>query len=407
MWRRIAVLALIMLCLPFAGWAQQAPEPSDLYGDALRLIAADRTTDAIDTLTRLIEDEPLHAGAWLDVALLQCALGNAEEARRLFGVIQARFNPGAGILALIADASKQGCQRLPQRSTASLTIGRGIEQNVNQGASNPNYSLHGDSGVVDLPLLPEFLPRHDQYTQLLGSYRRNLSANGSVGFVQFQARRNDHLRQYDSAALFVGIDSSWRAKLWTGGITGLFGATMLGGAYYQRQTELQARITPPWLLPLNTQLSLVGSVARNQFLTLSNFNSTTVEVRAQLSHAGAAHAASASLGLLDDRASAQRPGGSRHGWLANVRANERIGTAATVEMTYTQQRWHSAQPYAPGLIGEVRAQATHVLRTTLAYQLDRDHSVLLEGRLVRNVENISIFQYNNRLLQLSWQWNGH
>ena len=405
--RRNAVLALTMLCLPCAGWTQQAPEPADLYRDALRLIAADRTTDAIDTLTRLIENEPLHAGAWLDVALLQCALGNAEEARRLFGVIAARFKPEAGIVALIAEASKQGCQRPPQRSTASLAIGRGIEQNVNQGASNPHYLLQGDGAVVDLPLLPEFLPRHDQNTQLVGSYRRDLSANGSVGFVQFQGRRNDQLRQYDSAALFAGIDRSWRARLWTGSLTGLFGATMLGGAYYQRQTELQARITPPWSLPLDTQLSLLGSVARNQFRTLSNFNSNTVELRALLSRAGAAHAASASLGLLDDRASAQRPGGSRHGWLANVRANGRIGAAATVEMAYTQQRWYSAQPYAPGLIGEVRAQATHVLRTTLTYQFDRDHSMLLEGRLVRNVENISIFQYNNRLLQLSWQWNGH
>lgn len=405
--RSIAALALTMLCLPCAGWAQQAPEPADLYRDALNLIAAGRKTDAIDTLTRLIENQPLHAGAWLEVALLQCGLGNAEEAERLFRAIQVRFNPEGGILALIAEARKQGCQRLPMRSTASLTVGRGIEQNVNQGATNPNYLVHGDSGVVELPLLPDFLPKHDQYTRLAGSYGRDLSANGSVAFVQFQGRRNDHLRQYDSATLFAGVESPWQAGLWTVRFTGLFGVTILGDAYYQRQAELQARVTPPWSLPFGTQFSVFGSVARNQFLTLSNFDSSTSELRAQLGHAGASHAATASFGLLDDHASAQRPGGSRHGWVANLRASRPIGAAASVEVAYTQQRWHSKQPYSPGLIEEVRAQATHVLRTTLTYPLDQNHSLLLEGRLVHNVENISIFQYNNRLLQLSWQWNGH
>jgi hypothetical protein len=35
----------------------------------------------------------------------------------------------------------------------------------------------------------------------------------------------------------------------------------------------------------------------------------------------------------------------------------------------------------------------------------RDHHALqLEWRRVKNNENISLFQYNSRLLQLSWQW---
>jgi hypothetical protein len=45
-----------------------------------------------------------------------------------------------------------------------------------------------------------------------------------------------------------------------------------------------------------------------------------------------------------------------------------------------------------------------VLRGTLTYRIDKQHSLQLEARAVRNRENIEIFQYNNRQLQLSWVW---
>jgi len=56
------------------------------------------------------------------------------------------------------------------------------------------------------------------------------------------------------------------------------------------------------------------------------------------------------------------------------------------------------------LIEQTRAQETQTLRSTFVYPINQRQSIQLEARLVRNRENISIFQYNNRQLQLSWQW---
>jgi hypothetical protein len=113
---------------------------------------------------------------------------------------------------------------------------------------------------------------------------------------------------------------------------------------------------------------------------------------------------SASLGYLDDHANSARPGGSRRGWQANLLARRALGWGSTGELAYMRQTWKSDSAYLPGLIDQVRDQQTQVLRGTLVYPVTKNQSLQLELRGVRNRENISIFAYNNRQVQLSWQW---
>ena len=406
--RRCARLfgAALMAMLALTGMARaQGTAPSgaapELYKDALQSIAEGRKNDAYQALTRVIEKEPLHAGAWLDLALIQCGLGHADEAERLFAAIETRFNPPQGILELIAAAREQGCSWHPH-SSASLVLGRGIDQNVNQGASDPRFVVDGDGHHVDL--LPEFLPQHDQYTALSAEFLRDVTPNGSIGFVQYQARHNDRLHQFDSASVFAGVETPWRFGRWTARGTGMLGAVTLGGALYERQEQLQLRVGPPLPLPGSTQFTLLGGLTHTDYLTLSNFNSNTYELRGQFTYRNEERYANASVGYLFDHAEAARPGGSRHGWLANLSARQRFDERWTGELGYTRQSWDSASAYSPGLIDEVRSQLTQVLRATLSYPVGKNQTVQVELRQVRNRENISIFQYNNRQLQLSWQW---
>lgn len=406
--------ALLSFALMFAqpAPAQVTPPPADaaaqlgtdMYQDALQSIAEGRKNDASETLMRLVEKEPLHAGAWLEVALIQCGLGHADEAERLFAIIETRFDPPIGILELISNTRAQGCTRWKPASSGSLTLGRGIDQNVNQGASNPIYIIESNGGRIELPLAADFLPKHDQYSVLSGEYLRDLTPNGSIGFAQFQARRNDHLSLYDSASLFAGVDTPYRFGNWTLRTTGTLGLVSLGGHFYQRQLQLQARVGPPLVLPQNIQFSMTAGATHTQYMTLTNFNSNTYELRGQLTRRTGDLYTSASLGYLDDQASAARPGGSRRGWLANALARYSLGYGLTGELAYMRQTWASDSAYLPGLIDQVRDQQTQVLRGTLIYPFKKNQSLQLEVRAVRNRENISIFSYNNRQLQLSWQW---
>ena len=399
-----------MLALSAAVHAQQPHEPEaaqpDLYADALQSLAEGRKNDASAALMRVIENEPLHAGAYLEVALIQCSLGHADEAGRLFAIIETRFNPPQGILDLIAEARETGCERWHAISASSFVLGRGIDRNVNQGASKPSYIIDRDGGQIELPLLPDFLPRHDQYTMLAAEYMREVTPNGTIGFVQYQGRRNDTLRQYDSASLYMGVESPYRFGKWTLRTTAMLGLTGLGGHFYQRQLQLQARIGPPLPLPNSLQFNLMGGITRTEYLSLTNFDSNTFELRGQLAYRQDGLYASASVGILDDRASAARPGGSRDGVAINLLARRKLRGELTGEMGYTRQGWSSELPYSPGLIDQVRKQATHVVRGTLVYPIKKNQSLQLEARAVHNNEDISLFKYNNRLLQLSWHVQG-
>src|SRR5450830_204241 len=170
-----------------------APDPDQsqqLYQQALQSISEGRKNDASETLMRLIEQEPQHAGAWLEVALIQCELGHAEEAERLFSTIEERFKPSRGILDLIDRARATGCSQWHRYAQSSFSVGRGIDQNVNQGATISTYTTSNLTGTpVELPLTDDFLPKHDQYTLLTADYLSDLTPNGTIGFAQFQARR--------------------------------------------------------------------------------------------------------------------------------------------------------------------------------------------------------------------------
>ncbi|GAB3446070.1 tetratricopeptide repeat protein [Massilia solisilvae] len=384
----------------------------DLYQNALQSIAEGRRSDASRELRCLIENEPQHAGAWLDLAMTQCALGHSEEAERLFATIETRFAPSRltpgweEMLRLIAEAREEGCNRWHPASAWSFTAGRGVDQNVNQGALSSTYISGGTDGPIVRELSSDFRPMHDQYSLLSGDYTRDITPNGTTGFAQYVVRRNDRLRQYDSASAFAGVDTPWRVGRWTLRGSAAVGLVTLGSRLYQRQLQLQARVTPPLPLPTGMQASVLTGFAYNEFLTLSNFNSNIWDTRAQLTWRRPNLFASASAGRLLDHALAARPGGDRHGWFGNLLVKRHLGGNLAGELSFTRQTWSSTSPYSPGLIDEVRAQGTNVARASLMYTLTRNQSIQLEGRVVRNRENISIFQYNSRQLQLSWQWQG-
>jgi len=377
-----------------------------LYQEALQSLSEGRKSDASAQMSRLIGMVPEHAGAWLDLALIQCSLGHTDEAERLFANVETRFNPAREILELIAEARDTGCVAWAPTSSGAVSLTRGVDDNVNQGASNSSFIVQGPDGAVELPLLDDFLPKRDQYTQVGADYVRDVTANGSLGFLQFQGRRYDRLSDYDTASLYAGIESPWRFGRWLVRTTGSLGLSTMGSNLYQRQAQAQLRVTPPLPLPPRTQLHLIGAATHTDYATLKAFNSDLYEGRVLVSHHTGSFSATATAGLLSDRARADRPGGNRHGSYVSLNLRQPLGWNTIGELAYTHQTWDSASAYSPELlIDQVRAQRTQVLRASLTYQIGKQHSVVLEARGVRNRENISIFQYNNRQLQLSWQWH--
>ena len=397
-------LWIFILTLCSAAHSQTPPLQQDLYLQALQALADGRQKDASDTLMQMIDQAPEHAGAWLDLAIIQCELGHAQEAERLFQAIEARFSPPQGILEVIASYRTRGCQEWRSHSQTSFMLARGMDNNVNQGANNPNFSIGSGDTRIDLQLLPEFLPQADRYTFLSGEYSRDLSANGSVGFVQLQARRNDVLTNYDTTALTAGLEHPWRIGDWAVRGTGMLSLLTLGGRLYQKQNQLRAQITPPLQLPEKIEFSVATGVAHVQYPTLTNFDANVWDLRGLLTYGTAQSRAQASLGYLADNALQGRPGGNRKGWFASLQDRFRITDDVFADLGWTRQTWLGQSAYSPGVIDQTRYQVTQVLHAKLIVPVATHQAVQLEWRGVRNDENISLFQYNSRLLQLSWQW---
>ncbi len=395
-------LSHLLLAAFLAAGTASAQEASgeDLYLKAMQAISEGRQADAGLSLERMIEMGPQNAGEWLDLAMVHCALGHAREAAALFDSIEQRFAPERGVLGLIEQQRAQGCQPVQPLRQWALSLARGHDSNVNQGASNPYYSIGG----TPIQLLPEYQPRGDGYTALSADFLSNLGNNGDTAFVQAHLRQQDHLSAYNTISLFAGLDHPWRYGRWRWRSTAQLGLLTLGGQLYQEQVQLLVRATPPLQLPDKLDFHVQGSLARTDYKTLSNFNSSTVELRSVLGYRDVALQGQLSMALQYDQGPLARPGGDRSGWNLRAFVHSDLGDKLQGELDLSRQNWDGKNNYSPGLIDLHRNQATLAWRATLIYPLSRSQTLQLEWGQVHNRESISIFQYDSHQLQLTWKY---
>lgn len=367
-------------------------------------ISEGRLNDAEEILSKLIAEEPRHAGAWLDLAILYCASGNADAAEYLFSEIERRYAPPPPILEVIAHQRKLGCAGWVAKTDARIRVGRGYESNVNQGARNPNFSIGGGGSQIDLVLLPEFRPRGDQFTNVSGELVRDFSQNGAFGVVQFQSRNYDHMSRFNTIALFAGAENPWRWDRWGGRLAGTTGFMTLDGQIYLQQSQIQLEVVPPLPLGRGWQFGVTGSWSYIAYPTLSNFDAQWWETRGALSYFGDDTWWQANIGAVKDLQAGERPGGDRTGSFANIRGRFSLGSRVQAELGWLFQRWEGEKAYFPGLIDVQRTQNTSFVRAAAIFPLNECHAINLEFKDIRNQENISIFEYRNWILQLNWQW---
>ncbi|TFW35095.1 tetratricopeptide repeat protein [Massilia horti] len=396
--------------LAACGAVAAAATPQDLetlYLKGLQLMNEGRQQEAAAAFEQLIAIAPQHAGAWMELAMHQCALGDAAEAERLFREIEMRFAPSAGILEVINASRRQGCKPWQAKQYASFALARGIDTNVNQGASNPVFAIGSGPDRIEGLLSDDFLPKRDSYVQAAFDYTRELNQQGMVGFVQMRVRRQDEISQQDTNSLLLGLDRPFQAGIWRSHGTLSASMVTLGGKLYQRQLQLQARTTPKLsVLPEHLDLTLSAALGKIEYVTRQGFDATNGELGAQLNYRTPQALGQAAAGLLADRGESARPGGNRHGWYASAQLQRALFDRATGELGWTRQDWQGESVYSPQLIDAIRHQSTRQWRATVNMPLAKHQLLQLEWRQVHNRENISLFQYNSQALQLSWRWNG-
>ena len=74
------------------------------------------------------------------------------------------------------------------------------------------------------------------------------------------------------------------------------------------------------------------------------------------------------------------------------------------EVGWQHQLWQADDNYSPGLIDLPRRQNTEVFRASMSLPINTNHSIVAGYQYINNRENISIFQYREQLIQISWQY---
>ncbi|MBA5687988.1 tetratricopeptide repeat protein [Rugamonas apoptosis] len=393
--------------------ADEAPpfppvQQEELYVSAMKALADGHPDDATRLLMRFLEKEPQHAGAWLDLAISQCELGHGAEAERLFVEIERRFAPPPGIVEVIQGHRTRGCHPLPagRRDLLSLSAGRGYDNNVNQGASNAFFSTGSGANYLQWQLTPDYLPKADGYSLLTADYSGNLGQSKLLGFAQLRVRRHDHEHEQDMASALAGLEQPWQWGQWRGRATAGLSALELNGHYYQRQAQVQLRATPPVDLPEALEWSLTSGLSHVTYPTRTKYDANTVELSSTLNYRDNVRQALAGVGVLSDHGQAGRLGGNRDGWYGNLLLYSNLGERFSGQLGWTRQVWRGSTVYSPNVIDLVRRQDTRLLTASISMQLPAHHSLQLEWRSTQNRENISLFQYNSRSLQLTWHWDG-
>lgn len=404
---RLRLLCLLLALNLFPAACAAEAEAGDAYADAVRLLLDGRLDDARAALEQIAVQAPEHAGAWLDLAILQCNLGRAEEAMALFDAITVRFDPPPAIRQVIEQFRSDGCNGSRAPRHARLRLGRGSDSNANQGAFNPNFTIGAGTSQITLVLAPEFAPRSDTFTTASAELAMPVAALGGNLIAQFQSRRYDTLSRFDLQTLAAALDHPWRWGEWEFDTIGLASLTSLGSKNYQDRYQLQMGVLPPVALPAGWRVGANGSVTRIRYPTLRGYDALQLESSAWLAWSNERMLLRASGGIGTDRARGQRAGGDRRNLFAGLNGRVKLPWDAYAEVDWIEQRWQDKETYSPVLIERKRRQNTSQLRAALYVPVilgtKNNQGIQLEYRTTHNRENISLFEYKAQLLQVSWQ----
>jgi hypothetical protein len=383
---------------------EQAAQEEKLYLDALRSLSEGRPEEATTKLGRLLEKNALHAGAWLDLAISHCELGNKAEAERLFEQIEQRFHPSDAILQLIAHYRKSGCkgQRANPRSM-SFKLGAGYDTNVNQGSSSSSVMIGSAGDLKQYDLGPDSLPRADHFKVLSGDFNQPIGSRGMILIAQLRALRYSDVSSQNTDSALLALERPWSGAGWTGRATAAYGLVKLGSELYQRQAQVLLRAVPPLDLGESIGWSLSAGYSSAIYPTRRYYDARTLDLGTSLALRSKQSTVVLSAGVLADAGKDARPGGDRNGWYGGANLVTLLGEKAIAELGVSRQSWHGERIYSQGFIESRRKQDTTQLRASLLFPVGTHSALQLEVRRTFNRENIPLFQYDSRWLQFSWR----
>lgn len=422
-----------------------ASSSDQMYQDAVTALSQGNTAQAQRLLQEVVQHIPNHAGAWLDLALLHCQLGNAEETEKIFQKIERELQAPESILALMQKTREQGC-RVPVAWIKQAQVSVGHASNVNYAPADGVIRFANNAPFPELVLSPNNRPKGDRFVfgELVGvlpASQENLAGAQWQGVLQY--KKYQDATNFDS--LIVAGGASWRglvrdlsdtrlqaagrlfeswevnayASHWTMGASAYetsaqvwlntWSAWLEDGAHVDgsngnsNSAWQRLSLGLPWRWGIETGLSTYLYPQNHQYNALRWDAKLRSQWRSQW--AGLSHVATVAVGLVVDEAIQQRPGGRRFGNTAQAQL-ETQWTEKDTSVVYLQQQWlQETSPYNDFFFGDTkRAPLSYAAGLRYTHRLAAAHQVYVQGSYQKVQDQINLFSYKNQTLNIGYQW---
>ncbi len=386
-------LTLALVCAPALG---APPDPDELlYDEALAAADSGELARARAMLEALVRRQPLHTKAWIDLALLDCRLGDRERGRGILQRIVLEFDPPTAIRELIARIANQPCgaATLP-RWRAGLSVGR--DSNVNLGSYLDRTTLVSDAGVVEVLLAEGMQPRADSFTEV--------RLEGNWHDVPGQPRASLAQRQYANESAYDTTELALEGgHTWLGERADAIVRARWTHSRLDNQHFLDALTLHAWMAGKavwqGTHPVAEARATYHRFAHHSAFNSWVWEARMGMAARHGAFFARATALVSLDQALGQRPGDHRMGYGAELAGEWQVSRRLNVSGLLWMQRIRDDTPYFDPLFPLRREQALLQGRLDLSVPLRDDlvWNMSWSGRRSKN--NLNFLDYDAYTIQ--------
>lgn len=398
---------------------------SDLYEQAVTALATKQYTQARRLLEQVVQASPAHAGAWLDLALLYCELGDADTRESIFRKIENELYPPASIQALIQLQRNHSCVR-HSAWRQQIQVGWGHASNVNYAPTDPLVRFSNQVPFAELLLANRNRPQGDGYLfselqAILPISDANWAGaqwHGLLQYKKYQAQTDYDTLLLSGGALWQGLWSNQGINLpqqlfesWELGA--YVSALQLGGAAYENASYLWinnwSKEKAVWSGAASTwRWGLEAGLSAYQYPQTASYNALRADLKWrnqwQFKWLDQAHTVTMTLGLLHDSDVHNRPGGTRSGvtsllqWQAQW--NARSQTVAYLQHQYLRDQ----MVYNELFFGSVRREPLYwTAGVRYSYALSSKQQVLLFANYQQSRDHLSIFSYKNQNVMLSFQ----
>jgi len=439
----ICSCALGLIAFHYSGsvvLAQSSPEPvfyaqsqfenesTDIsYQRAIRSLSSGNYSQAQLLLERITVDVPQHAGAWLDLALLHCQLGEVEKAELIYQRIEQDLQTPASILQVINKMRSQGC-KFELKWIKQAHAGLGHSSNVNFAPSDGVIRFAGTAPFSELILSPGNRPRSDHF--ILAEMQTLLPANlKNVWGAQWQGllQYKKYQQESDQNILTLAIGARWSGFLgpllknsdsltspesWEAGFQ--FNRTHIGSTPYENSlfawATLWSKEQQEWLeSKRNWRWGAEWNLSHYQYLQSSNYDALRFDFKLRqqwkLQTKHALHLFGFSLGPALDRAQSDRPGGDRYGYTGLIEWDARWHPQHQTVAYLQHQSLKDKAPYNTTFFGsQARLPKSTLIVLRQNYRISLEHQIYAQYSRQITKDTINLFSYENQSFILGYSW---